>query len=400
MIYPQAIQVGRLLNYSKNNILAICCESINRDNFVFQEEISSKNYKTFTVKESPIRFPVIHKIMKKIAPLYGSIPDEYRGWTVNAFRQLQQEKIIENYKPDMIVSFGEPMSDHLLALKIHREYGLPWISHFSDPWADNPYRKKYKLSYSINRNLECDVIKNASRFIFTTDETKVNFESKYGDKIKDNSYILPHSYDPKLYPISSKKDFNKDPRVARYIGNFYGGRTPLPLIRAVEAIKKYNPEILNQIRFEFVGDLPLWMRYFKEIRTIDNKIISLLPTVSYMESIKIMTDSDLLIVIDAPSKSSEFLPSKLVEYLGANKPILGITPPGAAQKLIENVKGMVADPTNVLEIASRITEFVSACDMGNNEIYVSDYRKKYQIKNISEKFDDILYSCYEEINHQ
>ncbi|GMA50015.1 hypothetical protein GCM10025857_13720 [Alicyclobacillus contaminans] len=49
--------------------------------------------------------------------------------------------------------------------------------------------------------------------------------------------------------------------------------------------------------------------------------------VTYFESLNLMTKSDVLLLIDAPSKTgiNPFLASKLVDYLGAGKRILGIT---------------------------------------------------------------------------
>jgi hypothetical protein len=43
--------------------------------------------------------------------------------------------------------------------------------------------------------------------------------------------------------------------------------------------------------------------------------------VGYQESLKLMSEADALLVIDAPADQSVFLPSKLIDYIGAGRPI-------------------------------------------------------------------------------
>ena len=60
------------------------------------------------------------------------------------------------------------------------------------------------------------------------------------------------------------------------------------------------------------------------------------------KSLKLMATSDLLLVVDGPDDLSVFLPSKLIDYLGAQVPILGIVPPGAAAKLLARLDAPVS----------------------------------------------------------
>jgi hypothetical protein len=57
-----------------------------------------------------------------------------------------------------------------------------------------------------------------------------------------------------------------------------------------------------------------------------------------------MRNADLLVVVDAPAELSVFLPSKLIDYLGARRPLLALTPPGAASSLVRAAGGHVARP--------------------------------------------------------
>ena len=69
-----------------------------------------------------------------------------------------------------------------------------------------------------------------------------------------------------------------------------------------------------------------------------------------------MSDADLLLVIDGPDDLSVFLPSKLVEYLGAGTPIFGIVPPGTSARLLARVGAPVADPRKPFEVVKGLRE--------------------------------------------
>jgi hypothetical protein len=74
--------------------------------------------------------------------------------------------------------------------------------------------------------------------------------------------------------------------------------------------------------------------------------------VSYLHSLAIMTVSDLLLVVDAPSEgSSVHFPSKLADYLGAGRPIAAFTPASGATARIATEAGHLVVPLDAPEAA-------------------------------------------------
>ena len=65
--------------------------------------------------------------------------------------------------------------------------------------------------------------------------------------------------------------------------------------------------------------------------------VKFLPRVGYLQSLALAKSADLLLNIDAPAATSVFLPSKLIDYIGAGRPIFGITPAGTAARLIQSL---------------------------------------------------------------
>ena len=66
--------------------------------------------------------------------------------------------------------------------------------------------------------------------------------------------------------------------------------------------------------------------------------------VDYRASLRLMPQADALLLIDAALSESPFFPSKLADYLGAGRPILGLTPDGTAADLLRAYGAPVAHP--------------------------------------------------------
>jgi glycosyltransferase involved in cell wall biosynthesis len=267
----------------------------------------------------------------------------------SAERAIMDELAARKFRPDVLMTFGVPMSDHLLGLRLQPKLGVPWIAHFSDPWLDNAFHRRNVLSNLVNRRLERSVIAAADRLIFTSDETVDLVMSKYPPSWRTKARVLPHSFDPALYPAPPAD--TRGP-VVRYLGNFYGHRSPVPLFRALRSILSDEPTLLEGVRIELIGQMPERMREHATLRALPTGLVQLVDTVPYSQSLQLMAGADLLLVIDGPDDLSVFLPSKLVEYLGSGTPVFGIVPPGTSARLLARVGAAVADPRNPSQVAA------------------------------------------------
>jgi glycosyltransferase involved in cell wall biosynthesis len=352
-LYPQAIQIGRLLAHSGSELGLVCGALAGAagpaEDFVPAARLAFRLEVGFRPRLSGLPF----NLARRFVPFYARIPDEYRAWVPLAQAATLAELRRSRYAPDLVVTFGEPMSDHLLGLRLKAELGLPWVAHFSDPWADNPFRRNDHLANIVNRRLEADVVAHADHLIFTSRETIRLVMGKYSAAAQQKCSVLPHSFDRTLYAAPQSPGSGA---VVRYLGNFYGHRTPLPLFRALQLILRTEPDALRDVRFELIGRLPGWTRKHPAFRSLPPGLVQLVPSVSYAQSLKLMSQAHLLLVIDAPADESVFLPSKLIDYIGAGIPIFGIVPPGASANLLERLGGLVADPRDAGAMAEGLAQ--------------------------------------------
>ena len=390
---PRSVQVARLLKHLRVRTTLVCAD----DQGAPRDPTIEPNAETQL--RDCLRVPFAMRGWRKQArriasrfdlPVWNKIPDEYSSWKAQALRAISKHVSDNDYRPDLIVSFAQPMSDHLIGLELKKLYRAPWVAHFSDPWTDNLFHDYDSLTKRINLSLERTVIESADRLIFTSPETMELVMAKYPAGWKAKTRILPHSFDTS--PHSSRSGANQARITIRHTGEFYGPRTPKPLIRTLRSILSDNTRALEGVCFELIGVVNPPTLVDSGIENLPPGLITIKPPVSYQESCSLSAAADGLLMIDAPAARSVFLPSKLIEYVGAGRPILGLTPPGAAANLIRELGGWVADPTDDKAMKRTVTEFLSYLNKPEQpEIWgEAEVRRQYEAPVVSKTFEMIL----------
>lgn len=281
----------------------------------------------------------------RVLGLVSRIPDAFRllnGRVVAAAQALGPGNFAA------MLSCSQYHSIHLAARRIKsRHPNLPWIAHFSDPWIDNPFVRLSGVERAINRTLERSVVEGADRVVFTTPETLDLVMAKYPSAWRGKARMIPHGFEPSLYGPDQAPPTGGRRIILRYIGNFYGHRTPEPLYRALGAALARRASLAGEIAVEIVGEFQRGLRQAPVPGTLPEGLVTIRPSVGYRESLRLMRSADLLLVVDAPATTSVFLPSKLVDYLGAGKPIVGFTPPGASARILRETGNFFADVADV-----------------------------------------------------
>jgi glycosyltransferase involved in cell wall biosynthesis len=393
MLFPQAIQIGRLLYHSKHQIMVVSGLEVSNGQ-------TADDYPDFDLRVKRLAIPFrqrlsgsLHLTGMRFLPFYGALPDIYRPWIMAAHDAVMPALGGGKFKPDLLVTFGEPMSDHLLGLRLKKELDIPWLAHFSDPWADNPFRRLQPLSMRLNRRLEKQVVATADACAFTSEETVGLVLKKYGSQHRKRAFVLPHAYDPAFYREDATRT-DSDKIVLRYIGNFYGFRSPRPLIRALAWIAGTEPSVLENVKVELVGSIPPRMLLSPALRLLPPGLLVARGSVPYRESIRLMQTADVLLTIDAPAKHSVFFPSKLADYIGAGRRLLGIVPAGAARRIIESCGGAAIAPDASVEalatfLIREIAEARAQKAAATAPAVPKEIAAHYAIANVSAMFDDI-----------
>jgi glycosyltransferase involved in cell wall biosynthesis len=396
LAYPRSIQVARLLKrVSASSTVLVCADEAKARKDPSLEPDAEAGLKAclrIPFRRSRFKSAMAVAARQLSIPVIGKNPDPYRAWNGLAARTIERFLREAGFAPDVLVTFGQPMSVHLLGLELKRRHHFPWVAHFSDPWSDNPLNALDPLSRALNRRWERRVLSAADRAVFTSQETADLVLRKYPDSWREKAVVLPHAFDPRLFDAPLER--RNGEITIRYLGSFYRNRTLEPLFRAISRLLCDNPSSFIGVRFEIVGALPKRAAWLRKIEEFPSGLIRLEAPVSYRESLLLMASSDGLLIIDAPADRSVFLPSKLMDYIGAGRPILGLTPEGASANVIKGLGGWVADPGNVSAMADVLKSFLEMLRRRSSETIGvwgdHDFRQRYEAGAVAARFNSIL----------
>jgi glycosyltransferase involved in cell wall biosynthesis len=329
----------------------------------------------------------------RVIPPVKMLPDEKWVWIRPAARaavMLNAEK-----RFNVLATFGQPFSDHLAGLRVHRATGLPWVAHFSDPWTDSPYLRGSEWQWRVWRRMEAAVVREADALVFVSSQTADRMMKKYPVEWRQKAHVVPHGFD--CAAITAEPALRGTDRRLHvvYTGRFYEGmRTPESLLKAI-ALLSSRRRLADKLLVTFVGT-PVKSQQRLASRLGLDGVVRFTGRVPFAESARNARAADVLLVIDAPADESLFLPSKLVDYLPLGKPVLGITPVnGASADLIRSLGYPVVAPDDEVAIAGAIEDLIAAKIAGRLAASASHgaAASRYDIRQTVREFAGILDRC-------
>lgn len=393
MFYPpsaetRAVMVGRLLAAMPQEWLIAHGASL-----YFRQDPSTApgpqaGPREFFPLPAPGHAPLAARLAKRGVPLVQQRPDRYRAWIQPASRAITAWLAARPYPPRAVLGIGQPWSSLMTAAQVSRNTGLPLLAYFSDPWYDSLglNRLPDPLSRALHRRWEAQVVEQAAKVMFPCQDLADLVMAKYPPEQRAKARIIPHSFDPSRYPA-----FASDPqgiKHVRFLGSFYQKLTPLPFLRGLARALEIAPKAFEQVRFQFIGPDSVYFQDAPELAALPPNLVSFLPPVAYQESLDLMATSHALLVIDPEIPACPLLLSKLVDYLGAGRPLCGVVTQGHTQRLLAELGGWSAsyqDPQAIAEMLVRVAAAPSEPVRLDQTV-----RAAYAVREVAARFQAIL----------
>ena len=278
------------------------------------------------------------------------IPDPRILWVGPSVRYLK--KYLKQHPVDAIVSTGPPHTMHLIARRLSKATGTPWLADFRDPWTEIFYFKHLGLSnwaFNRHRSLEQGVLDSADSVVVVSSKMQKDFEKRTKTPVD----IITNGFDP--------EDFTATPdcrETAAAAANFRSGK--FTLVHTGLLVDNGNPNLLWKV----LGEKAAADSQFKErleIRTMgqtDGTIISDINAngldanfvnmgyVAHGTAVEWQQKASLLLLpLRKEPEAAAILTGKFFEYLAAGPRILAFGPTNGdlAKALEETGSGTICD---------------------------------------------------------
>ena len=297
-------------------------------------------------------------------------PDRWISWRFDAMRQGLQ--LVEEYKPDVIWSTYPIATAHVIASRLHRKTGIPWIADFRDPMAQEGYPADPRTWQSYLA-IEADAAGHARYCVFTTPGAARMYQQRYPGAAS-RMVVLENGYDEESFasvaPQASGDSIPADgrrPLLMLHSGIVYPSeRDPSQLFEALGRLQKSGTLSPADLRIRFRASVHDDLLQSLAQAHGAQDFIELCPAIPYREALAEMMAVDALLVLQA-SNCNEQIPAKIYEYLRAGKPILGLTDPAGDTAGVLRGAGLhdIARLDSVDEIARILPALVRDWRLGN-----------------------------------
>ena len=335
--------------------------------------------------------------LRKIRPNLLRYPDsKFTFW-------WQHKKILNSVrKPDLIYSRSYPMSSTLAALELKKRWEVPWILHLSDPWAVATENSQSPAvltgrAKAWNRKKEEESFALADKICLTSLKTIELYESEY-PLLKDKFVYMPNVFDDDKV-VANPYIFN-DKLTFTYTGGFAAFRSPVPLLEAIKLFwERAEGKPDGQVQFLFTGEMARSNhRIFKEYSNVP--IIKHLGVIPYDQVLTLQRQADILINVDSDiveSNQAVYFPSKLLDYIIAQRRILAIT--NHYSTTYDVVQGKLGDCFGFDEVEKLAAYFFFVLDKfikrDNHYFSISKVDQEFSAKRNAERLSTLFFQARE-----
>ncbi|MFD2370305.1 glycosyltransferase family 4 protein [Brevibacillus sp. GCM10020057] len=341
------------------------------------------------------------QMLKKVKP-YLLIPDDQILWLPNAVK-LGRE-IMKREKIDVIFSTSGPVTNHLVARKLAREFDCKWVADFRDPWTQNMHTSGIAWRERMEERMEADVMLEADAITTVTATFAKNFLSKHGERIKRLELIY-NGFDQADFQGLAPSHAVPGKFHAVYAGILYQKRNPRLLLHAIRELIDAGEVDPNDLLLTFAGvfDYPGYSENRDCVEQLRlGEIVRVLGNLPHKEALGLMKGADALLLIgDVSADAGAYIPGKLYEYMGIGKPILALNKAGEATEIIEKFGlGQVADPEDKEAVKQAYLQLYKEwktkglkSEAARGEDFserVKPYERREQARQLAELMEDLL----------
>ena len=273
-------------------------------------------------------------------------PDDQIGWLPFAARAASA--LMKKSRFDAVYSTSAPLTCHLIAYRLCRRFGIPWMADFRDEWFENP---DLPLPTAWHRRLhfrlEQRIVKTAGQVTAAAPVFSRYLSKHCPDEPKFETITM--GFDPDDYrDLGGASSRRNEKFTVTFSGLFYGSFRPDRFLKSVNALIDGGEIPRQSVCLRFVGaNSP------SDLREPDkHQLCEFTGFIPHARALDLAGRSDALLLLLSRQRGRDVIPSKTFEYMALKKPVLALVPPDgdAAGIIRETGIGVVVDFESVPDI--------------------------------------------------
>jgi hypothetical protein len=222
---------------------------------------------------------------------------------------------LKHTKVDVILATGDPFVLFSFAAKLSKEFGIPWVADYRDPWSHNQEHQKNIIQKQWNSYFEKKIVSSASHI-----RTVSKFvHSKIDQLIPNKPYsITPNGYDTAIIDKIKNIPQNNEVFSVSFVGTIYNWHPIESFLRVANAFVTDNPQA--KIVFKFYGT-----NLTEELNRLVNELfpnlknhVLITPKIQNNELLEKLASDNVMLLFNYYS----YMGTKIFDYLGIRRKMI------------------------------------------------------------------------------
>lgn len=288
--------------------------------------------------------------------LAGGYHSIYSAWKARVLAHA--DRLIASARPEVVLATYPPVEDLEIGLALGERFGVPLVADFRDGLLFEPIERerirRHRCVEQHYRRIERAVAERAAAVVTVFPSLTAYFREAHG---RGDAVTITNGFDPEDFAGLPRSGL-LDPSACNIVhaGRFagsYGGRDVRPLMDALTRLLDQGRAPARDLRLHLIGELTACERRGFRALAGCGLVIEhgLQPR---PRTLAAQTEADALLLLTGSDQPGS-APGKLFEYLGAGRPILGLTARSFAAEIILGTRtGWTVDPGDPEAIADML----------------------------------------------
>ena len=221
---------------------------------------------------------------------------------------------LKNNKPDGMIASGDPFILFNYAAKLSKEFDIPWVADYRDPWSHNQEQASSFVQKRWNRFFEKKTVRTAAHVSTVSEFVKSRIRELHPEK---DFSILPNGYDPEV-TLSTQhiKQQSEELRIS-FVGTIYKWYPIESFIQTVSDFLTENPKRKLQINFIGTNAADELAQLAERYPNMEKRI-TIYPKIPNIELLQVLAKDNVMLLFN----SFSYIGTKIFDYLAIRRKMI------------------------------------------------------------------------------